>query len=553
VTDRPGLAILRSAAPRFQLAVRELSEGGAPFDADQHTSIVAEVTRSARVVSSIQSRSPRFQGPVTENGGPGMYGVPPLPNERHSRASHFGTTPRFGRTFRRKGDVVGSGSREANILDLETRGPKASLAAAVAVNPRTYSALRSSTQRFQEPKRPETAVPLNRPATDRRTKATTLYDQHPDETDPLGTTITPEMEAAESFVAREARLSARSYRSVFGSKQPRLSTPAGDIYLRQRLASMDSASRGFDRHSLAAQIALSPRRGASLASTSPRFTQERSSIKSDGPGPGSYDTAKGLDAVRERQRSVAIPTTGRESRMGVIVSGDASKRLVPRFDYKRELRRWTKGAHGVKVSKLSREEAAKRWNEGGCGADVVYDVGRAKQFWSISTRAGVSAADGGAVTAALLKSTSPRFADPISVRAGRPRMVVTEGARIPEPTFDLVPEVDNSGRVWSIDGASRRARSTGPSAVLASTRVRFPDPVVEEGAAYSGNGGPGTIAWEMSHSMRGRAALRHRGREEPVFRKDAMALGWTSTGTQDSSNVGGLARLVNRHTKRPLG
>ena len=110
----------------------------------------------------------------------------------------------------------------------------------------------------------------------------------------------------------------------------------------------------------------------------------------------------------------------------------------------------------------------------------------------------------------------------------------------------ITPRIDTAGRTVAISDRTADACAAGPSAVLTSRGVRFKRPPHGEGAdvlydiSYHRS-----MAEESAQSYRGGSAIRRQGREQPVFRRDAGAMGWgTQAGAAGSDPMmGGLSKL----------
>ncbi|KAA0169748.1 hypothetical protein FNF28_01867 [Cafeteria roenbergensis] len=572
-----GYAILRSKAPRFGKALKEVVDATyEPYTSTvvASASLTQEVEHSARKYSSMRSRVERFRVRPPESGaanGPGGRGIPKLPTELRVRTAFMGSTPRFTATAQER---AGGGARDAMELRLSERGPTADLAVAVAKSGRGYSVMRSTSPRFgggfmgkrasteRGPRRPPASA-RGRLGSDSKRSVGESKDQR---------TVESMARDAESLTARAAKEGARDYGCVFRSKQPRFRAPPGDEYLRRRLAALDAGGSVGEATSLAAELQRSPRRGGQLHSTAPRFeggarvdtkggpaTAAVSASMPGGvgggvghsrdwvPGPGSYDVTRGLAATQKAPvGATAISKAARFGKRARPVRpqpGGATVALSSRWSAERDAAQWRQA--GVHIDRVGREgPAVGRRPERGQGADVVYayDQAPSKRGLADNVASRLHSARGG------MAAPLPRFSDPIAVRAGVPGLTVTSGARSAVVDVDYDPVVDTGGHPNSISRAAALQRHAGQSSPLRSRAPRMRAHAGGEGAdvAYSVDHFR-TIGRDAATSFKGASAMRRQGREAPVFRKDAAAVTW-KTSAQDAAHVdaalvGGLSKL----------
>jgi len=563
-----GYAIIRSKAPRFGRRFQEALD--VAYDPDTtavagSSSLAQAVDRSPRAYSNLSSRVSRFEArPAahSEGAGPGERGVPRLPDEMHVRAATFGATPRF----EEPGRPPRAAANDALELDLECRGPTAGLTVSAARSSRNYSVLRSTSPRFKAPPRPPgSSTARGRMRGGAGAVAVETKDGSLSARD------------GESLTAREARTAARDYGHVFRSRQGRFRAPAGDRYLRNRLEAM--AGPG-DSDSLASRVARSPRRVGTLTSTAPRFPgasrvdtgagpgtavlvpgESTRVRKVQGPGPGSYDVERGLRATMKGHTGTApvsrAPRFGKGAPRLRGARGKDTAVLSSRWSAATEAKQWT--ARGMHVDRRGREAPVmSSRGVGGCGPDVMYSYEKAPQKRGLADAVAAGHPTGGAASALALSARGARFSDPLAVRAGLPGLNVTAGARAADGTgaggTDFYsPKVDSAGRQITIHGAAERARAGGMTSTLRSGVPRLRLGAVGEGADVAYDVAMHrSIAQETVTTLKGRSAMRRRGREEPVFRRDAAAMGW-STSAQDAAGVdqalvGGLTRLRTKRT-----
>lgn len=619
VMERPsGYTILSSHAPRFARNLKEAVDVAYNPETTLvygSSSIAQAVETSPRGFGGMHSRVARFDRATDEaaGGGPGHYGVPEPTTRPHTRTALMGTTPRFSP---RAGTGVAAqgGARDVYDLDLDGKGPTAGLSHALERSPRQYSVMRSAQPRFREDRRLVEAREQDAARAERERRAEArgrrggtrrwprvggggLAGSRRPLSAAAGRDAAPSWVArdAESLTAREARLGARSYGSVFRSTAPRFAPQRGDKYLRRRLAAIESGSGGSgEMDSLAENVRRSPRAVASLTSTSARFpggprvdtssgpasaaaaatlvaAQRRgkpAASARDAPGPGAYDTERGLDVV-ERRRVFTLPLS-HTPRFGAAKDGRSgqpgadTRALSSRWNPVAEAKQWTSKHLFLPQGGREMPVMTSRGVEGkSCAPDVVYpyDQAPSKRGMADTIAAGASPR-GGAGAVIMMRSKEPRFADPVAVQAGIPLLRPTHVARdAGQGASEFVtPRIDPAGRTISIADRVGEAVAAGQSPGLRSRARRFAAQARGQGADVMYNiSYYRSVEEEGAQSYRGGSAINRQGREQPVFRRDAGAIGWgTAAGAAGSDPmVGGLSKLHRQRQRagasRPPG
>lgn len=241
-------------------------------------------------------------------------------------------------------------------------------------------------------------------------------------------------------------------------------------------------------------------------------------------GPGSYDVERGLRFTRER--SVAAPPLSRTPRFGSEDDsgggggrwvmggrqerGAATRSLFVRHDGSEEATKWwSRGGHiprGGRDDRRVMDKAAARSE----APDVVYPWDKAPSKRGVAEQVQAGAAHG----SQPLRSALPRF-PPTPQQVGSSDGFASS-------------RVDNAGRLLDV-GDRLAAAKHAPSPPLVSRTARF-------GSYKVGNGADAvydvaryrSIEDESKRTLRGTGALRKQGREMPVMRRDAAAIGWSN-------------------------